>query len=728
MELSLQAPAVRETPANNGNKVAVPRSRRNSENSTRTMELSPPATPVVCKLNSTKHRQQQPAVKPTAKTTTGELQQQDSGNRDGSIPLALSQCLKSPSPQASSTHTGGVAAFKSPSQSPSIRSDCAGTQLQGRPAAATSAATPKLIQPHVQSPWGFKPAPQAAETAVVTDDGARNATRKKKKKKKATAMVPAAQDAPKGGQQQHPNVPRPTGDSDSSAVSESAVLAALTSKPITITTAEVPEWHSTRTPAALYTNNTDINNNENSSNNHHSRLYTSNGHYTPRRFSGSHCGRPLRPRNGVPAVAASGYYYALPPRFFDPPWMMNAATPITLHEEIKLFEKYFDPVAEETWMRNEVVKRVSAFITGVFPNAEVELYGSCVSNLFLPSSDVDMVVHLGASSNNTNTKNSSGCGDDRPRRDTQVLALCTLADAVRQSGVYHLVAVLPNARVPLLKLRDAYSWWVVDVCFNRRAGPANTLMVRRLASRCPCLRPLVLLLKHFLRLRHANDPYFGGIGSYALVLMVASLLQRQGLLGDIYADDAEDKGSDNGGDGRGGIDLGFQLMYFFLLYGIKFDYFHTGISLQGAGSYFQKAERGWVDATESFLLCIEDPNDHNNDVGRSSYDILNVRTTFAQAYFALLQATGGGGDGVVDPVGGDGVTKGRFSAGTEPPAWLHANSLWPAQQSVLGRIFRPDAETDALRGWVCNCAAVLKRGDAVREEKAAAANKEEQKE
>jgi DNA polymerase sigma len=83
-------------------------------------------------------------------------------------------------------------------------------------------------------------------------------------------------------------------------------------------------------------------------------------------------------------------------------------------------------------------------------------------------------------------------------------------------------------------------------------------------------------------------------------------------------------------------DLGELLLGFFRLYGVDFNYSLTGISVRDGGSYFPKASRrGWVDPQRPYLLCVEDPDDPTNDVGRNSFDIMNVRALFQVAHEML---------------------------------------------------------------------------------------------
>jgi non-canonical poly(A) RNA polymerase PAPD5/7 len=74
--------------------------------------------------------------------------------------------------------------------------------------------------------------------------------------------------------------------------------------------------------------------------------------------------------------------------------------------------------------------------------------------------------------------------------------------------------------------------------------------------------------------------------------------------------------------------LGVLLLEFFELYGRKFNYMKTGISIKNGGRYIPKEElqREMVDGHRPSLLCIEDPLTPGNDIGRSSYGNLTCES------------------------------------------------------------------------------------------------------
>ena len=56
-------------------------------------------------------------------------------------------------------------------------------------------------------------------------------------------------------------------------------------------------------------------------------------------------------------------------------------------------------------------------------------------------------------------------------------------------------------------------------------GPAEAERIESYMTQLPALRPLTLVVKQFLAQRCLNEVYTGGLGSYAIMLMVLSFLQ-----------------------------------------------------------------------------------------------------------------------------------------------------------------------------------------------------------
>lgn len=170
------------------------------------------------------------------------------------------------------------------------------------------------------------------------------------------------------------------------------------------------------------------------------------------------------------------------------------------------------------------------------------------------------------------------------------------------------IRVLDKASVPIVKLTDRVTQVKVDISFNMQSGVQSAELIKDYKRQYPVLSKLVLVLKQFLLQRDLNEVFTGGISSYSLILMCISFLQLHPRHNS-YAN----------------ANLGVLLLEFLELYGRRFNYMKTGISIKNGGRYIPKEElqREMVDGHRPSLLCIEDPLTPGNDIGRSSYGSLN---------------------------------------------------------------------------------------------------------
>ena len=60
--------------------------------------------------------------------------------------------------------------------------------------------------------------------------------------------------------------------------------------------------------------------------------------------------------------------------------------------EIKDFVNYISPSEAEIMTRNRVVNQLKQQIGQFWPATELHVFGSCATDLYLPGSDIDMVV------------------------------------------------------------------------------------------------------------------------------------------------------------------------------------------------------------------------------------------------------------------------------------------------------------------------------------------------
>lgn len=310
---------------------------------------------------------------------------------------------------------------------------------------------------------------------------------------------------------------------------------------------------------------------------------------------------------------------------------------IGLHQEIEQFYNHMIPTPCEHALRVEVVTRIEQVVLSLWPTARVEVFGSFRTGLYLPTSDIDLVV-IGR---------------------WEKLPLRTLENQLAMQGIADIstIRVLDKASVPIVKLTDRETQVKVDISFNMQSGVQSAELIKSYKKKYPPLSKLVLVLKQFLLQRDLNEVFIGGISSYSLILMCISFLQlhpRQNF--------------------TESSNLGILLLEFLELYGRKFNYMKTGISIKNGGRYMPKEElqREMVDGHRPSLLCIEDPLTPGNDIGRSSYGALQVKQAFEYAYIVLDQAV------------------------AQVNAFLNDCN----QNSILGRVIRVTDEVIDYRKWV----------------------------
>ena len=139
-----------------------------------------------------------------------------------------------------------------------------------------------------------------------------------------------------------------------------------------------------------------------------------------------------------------------------------------------------------------------------YAEAVVMVCGSCATGLNLPNSDIDLLVF------NPDVR--------------ELTMLNRISNALLRSGSCKSIEPLKHTKVPLIKLQDKETNMQVDISFNRTNGIYCVKLVKFLQKKYPELRPLILILKAFLKSRNLNETYHGGVGSFLLTMMVSSYL------------------------------------------------------------------------------------------------------------------------------------------------------------------------------------------------------------
>ena len=232
---------------------------------------------------------------------------------------------------------------------------------------------------------------------------------------------------------------------------------------------------------------------------------------------------------------------------------------VDLHNEMLDFVAFIKPTKSEIKRRETLVDLCRAMVNELWPMAKLEVFGSYASGMYLPSSDIDMVV--------------MGCPEKNP------LSLRKLAAVIKADDNFDKIQVIEKARVPIIKWEDVPSGIPLNVCFDMQDGLVNTAWVKEQMISLQPLHPLLLVLKQFLYNRDLHETYTGGVGSYLLTMTIISFLQHHPGRGPDFK--------------RPETNLGALLMDYLHLYGLRFNMERMGISSRSGGMYFEKDSIGW---------------------------------------------------------------------------------------------------------------------------------------
>ena len=287
-----------------------------------------------------------------------------------------------------------------------------------------------------------------------------------------------------------------------------------------------------------------------------------------------------------------------------------------LHKEIIDFVEYIKPRPYEHAVRRFSVQRLREIVQEIWADTDVRVFGSFAADLYLPTSDVDLVV-----------VSRDYVVRDRPKYDRKG-NIFRLSDLLKQSGVAEKGSVQPvvNAKVPLVKYVDKATGLHIDVSFEGKSGLVANETFAEWRRTYPSLPILLAVLKQFVAMRGLNEVYLGGIGSFTLCCLLVSLLQQ---LPSIASGEVDPS-----------TNLGILLLEFLDLYGKRFNTRRVAVRVDTKmPGYFRKDELQQTirSPKDEQLLFIQDPNSSENIISRSSFLIKMVLACFGEAYDALVK-------------------------------------------------------------------------------------------
>lgn len=364
--------------------------------------------------------------------------------------------------------------------------------------------------------------------------------------------------------------------------------------------------------------------------------------------------------------------YETPSNGQAPNAYIPALNVIKLNKEIKSFVHQVNRGLRDIRpLLNKVLRRVERQVGSQWFSATVEIYGSYLTGLFLPSSDLDVVIvgicdvtideailklarelkkqawvlSLNAiTSAKVPVIKLVAILDDRCKKITVDISFCEQDMQPRnQHGAHsaqplYLQQMLPhfvpsfsppkpsspsssNPSSPSTSMNSTK----FDIQQPIHSGIATSNLIKSYFKCLPFLRPMALVMKQFLVDNDLNDTYTGGLSSYCMVMMIISFLQFRAA-GQItpYT--------------LGG--LGTVLMECLNFYAYYFDYQTWGLRVNLPTDY----QRNWKSPIlpnvffldyPSKTLVIEDPLNPSNNIANSVFQMWRISDAFKQTLESL---------------------------------------------------------------------------------------------
>ena len=277
-----------------------------------------------------------------------------------------------------------------------------------------------------------------------------------------------------------------------------------------------------------------------------------------------------------------------------------------LSNEIKAFETYMRLLPEEKSACEAVIVELKSIleIPSLSPRS-LSLVGSHSTDLATPTSDIDFALsHPSVDKSTSNHKSRS-----KMMKATNALLL-TIQRRLHKSKTFSSVEIV-FGRIPLVRAVHWRTGLQVQISTQSPDRYDKDFTAAYLAE-FPTLRAIFIVLRCALEMRNLNTPFEGGLGSYSILMMIVAALKQN-----------------SGQFARN--DLAKHLLHVLDFYA-NADLYDVGYCINPPQIFSKASSLSFpLNPLKPYLLCLQDPADPTNDLGRKAYAIKHVQKLFEQA-------------------------------------------------------------------------------------------------
>ena len=298
----------------------------------------------------------------------------------------------------------------------------------------------------------------------------------------------------------------------------------------------------------------------------------------------------------------------------------------SLQEEIEAFEQFMNLTPDEAKAAKDLADRVRNIASQWGFSSTIIGHGSRSTGLASPDSDVDLSIVL------PDDKQGLFGGEQEPlrmKKRQQMWRILRKFQSHLKKDTRFSHIELRSGRIPILEARDSHTWLQVQLQTMAPIFP-SLKYAKQYLSQYPTLRPLYVLLRASLQLRDLKSVFDGGVGSYALLIMIVTAFKHSPKVS-LSTNHA------------------YQLLHI-LDFWAKADLTRYGYAPDPPLVFPKVALPNHEEMAHSediekirvknkdfpFLLCLQDPGNLVNDLGKSSYLIKDIQVLFQKARDRIL--------------------------------------------------------------------------------------------
>ncbi|KAF2012174.1 hypothetical protein BU24DRAFT_453623 [Aaosphaeria arxii CBS 175.79] len=313
------------------------------------------------------------------------------------------------------------------------------------------------------------------------------------------------------------------------------------------------------------------------------------------------------------------------------PWHTHPSDRVDAMERLTIemvrFSRYARPNGVESFARKRLIRMMRTHVKKAIPNADIEVFGSEQTGLALALSDIDILLKIEGLRGHNEDGTISRTAKAREEMNGH---LKVLRRHLRESHQYDPCNIYWS-RFPLLDTTHITTGLNIQLVIGNINRPSEDL-IRSYLTEFPYLHELWPIIKTTFEFRDMMDVRKGGITSYPLFMMTVAALRHT-------PPETPTAGA--------------ALLQFLKFWG-RFDTAKHGLSIDPP-EYFDKSQVLPLSEVNSatienqgfnptHLLCLRDPADPTNDLGRRATLIKHFQATCQGLYVSMRRRLETNGD------------------------------------------------------------------------------------